>query len=210
MDKSLWNGFAFLSFTTALVSGVMAMLAAGIGIQEYLPAAYKVNLIDISWMAAFVYAIIQVVQGLTPPGSTGFERLAKAGSWIALLMFIATLAVMTLQLGVNFGNVRAMMETSSPFKLVVMLLVFAIFDVMILPWFKKQIYGTGAASHVHVTPTEIAHHDVHAASVPPALQLIGHAEKVYYFDCRGKDIKVTPSPVDGEPTVEVIEPPRAA
>lgn len=211
MNRGLWNLIALFSCTVAIVSGVMTALAAGIGIQVFIPDiviggfTYKVNLIELGWYVAYVYAIAQVVQALTPPGSPGFERAARLGSWLALVMFAGTLAAMFVQLGVDGGNVRQIMETSSPFKLVVLLLGFAIVDVFLLPWLKGKIHGISSTSHA-IEPLVVDHH-AHVASAPAALQLIGHADKVYYFDCRGKDIEVIPSAIEnGDPTVRVFEP----
>lgn len=215
MHRGLWNFIALFSGTVAIISGIMSLLAAGIGVQVYIPDiviggfAYKVDLIQIGQYAAFAYVIGQLIQALTPTGDIGFERYAKIGSWVALIMFGVTLAIMCVQLGVDRGNVRELMRTSSPFQLMIVLFAFALIDVFLLPWLKHFIHGTpGYGNLVHtseVVETEPLRGQSLVNRVAPLIHAPG--ARINYFDCRGKDIRVIPSAVEGgEPEVHVIEP----
>lgn len=219
MNKGFLNFIAVASFVASIATIVMTFLSTVIGLQVYIPTiqfgTYQLHIdfILLGLIVAGFYLFWQTVQALTSLADPWAESLAKIGSRLALGGFAIIFVLLLAQKSADVGNIAELVRTSYPFQLVGVLILIALIDVTFLQWLKHKLYGRYETIQGELVEDNdhrsVIHHDVSEARLTPrfATPLIGHADRVFYFDCRGKDIRVTPSATEGgDPTIEVTEP----
>jgi hypothetical protein len=213
----LWLAvISFVSNSSALLTGTATFLAYGlastafppinIGGQDYYIASM---LISMSIPFAIVYVVSQVLDAATPQPATWLNRLGFLASLYAFAMI--TLALVLALWRENLTSVSdavRVLQSPSAFWTLIGLFAFALFDLTVLQRIKNTSVDYHAESDV-IRGEVIEREVVSGQSLGSRIAPLIHAPNAHinYFDCRGKDVRVIPSTVEGgDPEVQVFEP----